>query len=354
MITDRIQIAGIESYFKVPADPAIPGIINLAPIAPVAARTLSLNKGKQLDVSAIQLLIQGNDLGKLFSFPVDDSSGTAIPIEKPLFRLRIMKEMFAGLFADPYSNRVHNIAGNVDFEEGTLTNGIIMEINGIPTICSTGKEPCTWVSREYEMPDIMSIAAIAWELATDRNTPPDSFHYKLILSCKDESGASLAPITIDDGSGGMVRADAKRAIDGLTIENIKSFQITFIARVFIDSNLKERHKPSVSNNAGKFFENIGRPLLRAINILEPVKSALDFHSLSELQNLCSDFHLFEQPGPEIKRLTATLDINSVLVNSRNEDLAKGVYEYIEIALMQPGVFEKFEARRIGNILLRNE
>ena len=344
MITDRIQLAGLDSYFQ---DPANAGRINLGGII-TTIRTAPLNIGKQLEISGIQLLIEHADLRPLLAFQFDNQNP---PQPAPLFKISVMKEMFAGLFADPFSHRVHNVAGFLDFNEGTLTNGRVMEVDGIPTISSTGKADCVWVSKEYVMPDLISIDAIAWELATSRLTPPDSFHYKIKIASKDRAGAALADIDIDN-AGQMLKADSKRAIDGLNNQNIKSFQITFTAKVFEDSYLKERHLPSIN-------ENIGRPLLRAINILEPAKSTYEFNSLLELQNLCSDFHLFENPGAEIPRLTATLDLNATLVNSPNQNIVNNdiydnasVFEFVELKMLS-NQFTRFEARRIGIDLIKN-
>lgn len=338
MITDRIQLAGLDAYFRDPAT----GKVNLGGITPTV-RTAPLNKGKQIEISGIQLLIEHQDLQPLFAYPSDNAG---LPTNTPLFRISVMKEMFPGLFADPFSHRVHNIAGYLDFNEGTLTNGRVMEIDGIPTIVSIGKEECLWVSREYVMPDPIAIDGMAWELATSKLTPPDSFHYKIEIALN--GGAATIKI---DNAGQMLKAVARRAIEGLNNQNINSFQITFKAKVFEDSYLRERHLPAIN-------ENIGRPLLRAINILEPVKSIYEFNSLLELQSLCSDFHLFENPGAAIPRLTATLDLNATLVNSPNQNIANNdiynnasVFEFVELNLLT-NQFMRFEARGISEELVR--
>lgn len=339
MITDRIQLAGLDAWFRDPAS----GKVNLGGITP-AIRTAPLNKGKQMEISGIQLLIEHQDLQPLLAFPHDNNDA---PVNKPLFRISVMKEMFTGLFADPFSHRVHNIAGFLDFNEGTLANGKVMEVDGIPTICSTGREECVWVSREYSLPDPIAIDAVAWELATARLAPPDSFHYKIELALN--GGAAL--ITIDN-AGQMLKADAGRARQGLNNQGISKFQITFTAKVFEDSYMKERTLPLVN-------ENIGRPLLRAVNILEPVKSVYEINSLMELQNLCSDFHWFENPGAALTRLTATLDLSAVLVNSPNQTIANNDmydaatrYEFIELGILS-NQFTRFEAKSNGFIHLRN-
>ncbi|MFN7688087.1 MAG: hypothetical protein ACK5OP_10180 [Sphingobacteriales bacterium] len=350
MITDRIQLAGLEAYFQDPGT----GTTNLGQVAPVSVKTNPLQKGKQLEISGIQLLIEADDLQPLFSYPSDETQQPASPVNAPLFQVIVMKEMFPGLFADPFSHRVHNIAGHLDFREGELINGRILEVDGIPVICSTGKEECIWKSRVYNFPSALSIVDVAWELASAKLAPPDSFHYKIEIILNDGTDT----IVIANG-GQMLKADAKRSIKGINKQNIRNFQILFKAKVFEDSYVSERSLPLVN-------ENIGRPLLRAINLLEPIQSSFVFNSLTELINQCSDFHLFEMPGPEIKRLTATLDINAVLVNSPSQfihpnnnpnDVANNIYhpnteyEWIEFKLLQK-VFTKLEVKRIGSEQLR--
>ena len=347
MITDRIQLAGLDAYFRDPATRKI----NLGGNTPTI-RTPPLNKGKQVEISGIQLLIEHQDLQPLFAFPHDANDNPLTPPPPPgLFKISVMKEMFPGLFADPFSHRVHNIAGHLDFDEGTLTNGRVIEVEGIPTICSTGREECVWISREYVMPDPIAVDAIAWEFFTaKKDSPPDSFHYKIKILCKDVNGAALPDINIDNG-GQMLKSVASRAKDSLMFPNIKSFQIVFTAKVFLDSNFKGRTIPLPNGQ-------IGRPLLIALNILEPVQSMYEFNSLIELQNHCSDFHLFENPGAAIPRLTAILDCNATLVHSPNQVIVNGNiydaasrFEHVELKL-NPNQFTRFEAKRNSDLLLR--
>jgi len=350
MITDKIQLTGLDAFFRDP----LSGTTNLATVAPVTVRSTPLNKGRQLEISGIQLLIEADDLQPFLSYPSDQAQDPPLPVVAPLFKIRVMKEMFPGLFADPFSHRVHNIAGFLDFRDGELTNARVMEVEGIPTICSTGKDTCTWKSREYKLPGPISINAVAWELASAKFTPPDSFHYKIEIVLN--SGADTISI---DNAGQLLKADVKRAVEGLNKQNISSFQINFTAKVFEDAYMMERSLPLVN-------ENMGRPLLRAINLLEPVQSVFEFSSLIELQNQCSGFHLFETPGPEIKRLIAAIDINAVLVNSPHQFIhpgndpndpaynsyhANSRFEFIEVELMHKG-FTKWEAKRMGSELLR--
>jgi hypothetical protein len=281
------------------------------------------------------------------------------PQPAPLFRISLVKEMFPGLFADPYRHRVHNVAGFMDFNAGRFTNARVLEIDGIPTIVSTGQEECHWVSQECELPESISIDALAWELATSKLSPPTSFSYEIGLVIRDaRSGADL-DVVIDNG-GEMFPANAPRARAGLNFRNVGSFWVSLRARVFEDSYLTERHLPGIN-------ENVGRPLLRAINVLEPVQSIYEINSLMELQSLCSEFRFFDTPGPELTRLIATLDLNAVLVNSVNQFIQPdnvptnpaldiyhpgSKYEHIELQVLNPD-FTTFEAKIIG-VELRRE
>src|SRR5690606_4552937 len=99
--------------------------------------------------------------------------------------------------------------------------------------------------------------------------------------------------------------------------------------------------------------------LRAINIIEPVTSIYEFNSLLELQHYCSYFHLFENPGAAIPRLTAMLDCSATLVNSPNQVIVNNNiydtssrFEHVELKL-NPNQFARFEAMRKGEILLKN-
>lgn len=336
MITDRIQLAGLDSYFQHPSQP---GRVDVGGLL-VTMRTKPLQKGIQHRVSGIDLLIEASNLKRFLSFQLDNQN-----LPAPLFSVSVIKEMFPGLFSDPFRHRVHNIAGFVDFNEGKLTNGKVMEVDGVPTIVSTGKDLCVWKSREYELPQPISIDAIAWEFATSRKTNADAFHYKILITSKDITGNQLPPIDISNG-GQFLKADSGRAVNGLMHSKIKNFQIEFTARVYEDAFLMERHLPGIN-------EKMGRPLLRAINILEPVNSVFDIHSLTELKAVCSDFHLLENPGPSVKGLVATIDLGLVLVYSVNQTIAPaGIYdpasnyEHIEVKILTKK-FDRFEAKMNG-------
>ena len=340
MIIDRIQLAGADSYFRHPAS----GKIDLGGTGgTVTVRTRDLPDGRQLDVSGIQLFIQHDDLLGLMHVQVDEQGAL-----RPLLRIKVVKEMFPGLFADPYGHRVHNVAGFLDFNAGTLTNGRVLDIDGVATIVSTGKEECRWVSKEYVLPELASISAVAWELAAPRIVPPGSFNYSITIVLKDAAGTAVGPPVAANG----LAADAVRILEGLSNTGVKSFQVVFSATVFEDAFLMERHGPTLG-------ERLGRPLLRAINLLEPVPSIYEINSLSELRALCGDFHLHETPGPQIKRLSATLDLGATLVSSPNRKIigndiyhAASRYEHIELAVLHHK-FERLEAKRVGVELTRS-
>ena len=355
MITDIIQLAGLDAYYQDPNPPANTNPINLGGRT-LTIRTSPMNSGKEVRITGIQLLIEHQDLQPLFAYPTDQQN---LPVNAPLFTISVTKEMFSDLFADPFSHRVHNIAGDVDFKEGTLQNGLIMDVplddenpdRTIKAIGSINKDEFIWTSKEYILPDPITIDAIAWDLLSARvDAPPDSFHYKIKILCKDNAGAPMPSIDIDNG-GQMLKANERRAFDGFRRPNVKSFQIIFTAKVYQDGNSILKTVPVIG---GK----LGMPLLLAINILEEVKSIYEINSLSELQQLCSDFHCYENPGPAISRLTATIDLGARLVNSPYQLIANNniydaasVFEYVELKL-NPNAFSRFEAKNRGEILIQ--
>jgi len=332
MITDRLQLSGLEAYLRTAGNPST---LNLASTIPSRCRTVPLSKGRQAQLSGLQLLIEANDLRPLFQFQRDPAGAP-----KPLFQISVTKEMFSGLFADVFRHRVHNIAGALDFREGTLQNAHVLEIEGVPTICAAGRKECCWVSRTYLLPDPISIAAVAWELASSRLALPESFKYRIDLDCFDAFGGIFHTIT----TGSLIKPDRPRfQLDH--VDEVHSFRATFTARVGQDSYMVERQLPTLD-------KGVGRPLLRAINVLESISSSVyDVHSLTELRSRCDRFELSESPGPAITRLLATLDMSVVLVQSDNEDIDAGLYESVDIDVLTD-TLDVFEVRQIGDILTR--
>ena len=345
MITDRVQLAGYAAYLK---DPVHSGIINLgtevpsgiARNYPIRSRTGHLNKGTQLEVSGLELLLESDDLSPLFS----PQAGTD---EQPLklFSVEIHKEMFPDCYHNPLASRVHNIAGFLDFNEGDMENCRAMEVEGIPTLVSIDSGQCVWQSKEYEFPYPVSLETVAWELALSKLSFADSFNYILKISGKDENLNPITEITIDD-SGQMLKANAVRCRKGLGLNNIKRIQVTFIAEVYTDTFLQERSIPHLN-------EKMGSPLLRAVNFIEPTQSPYVIHSLTELQSISSYIEYFDRPGPQLYRILASIDLNAFLTHSDNDDVLQDKFEFLRLELTSDK-FKRFEARLSGEELVRIE
>jgi hypothetical protein len=340
MIIDRIQLAGLEAYFQVPGQP---GVINLGGPNPNTSRTAPLGKGKQRGINAIHLLIEATDLLPLFNRQ-----------QAPLLQITVMKEMFPGLFADPYKHRVHNIAGFNDFNRGTLENCRAMDIEGIPTLVSIGTGTCKWKSMIYPMPDPVSFDAASWELATSRLTPADSFTYSLRLNHWTPNQApTTAPQQIILANN--LDPTVARKKQPLNLNGIGFFQIEFEADVKNDSYVYEKHTPILS-------ESMGRPLLRATNLLEPlsapVESIYTLYSLEELLSQCSDYELFEFQGQPLRKMRAVLDVSATLVSSENQVVvnndpydAATEFEFVELAILSDK-FSGVEGRIESEMLVR--
>ena len=342
MIIDRVQLAGIAAYFQ---DPNNPGRINLA--GQVTSRTKPLSKGKQLEISAIELLIESDsDLTDLFSFQ-----------SNPLFSMTVMKEMFPALFADPFRHRVHNISGFEDFKRGTLENGKVMDIDGIPTIVSIGTEICKWTSALYPMSDAVTLNRASWELAASRKTPQENFRYSLKLIAFDTNQNLIQTVhltnPLDWTQPGNLDPTKPRKAENFDLQNVGFYQVEFTADVKKDASIYEKHTMLIG-------ESIGTPLLRAVNLLEPVESIYNVYSLQELLSLSSEYHLFEFQGQPIKKMLVTLDLSAILVHSEYESIAnedpndpQSFYEFVEIAVIADK-FSNVEAKLVSEVLAKSE
>lgn len=342
MIIDRNRIAGLESYFRNPRD----GSVNLGGGQPATARSARLRKGQQHEISGIHLVVEADCL--------DDLVSARKPLEtnRPLFSVAVQKEMFPRLFADPYRNRVYNIAGFGDFQKGEFENCQAMEVDGVPTLVSLGGGVVRWKSAVYPIPVPATFGAASWELAASTRAPEDSFHYSLTLNTWPSGhGTASAPSSVVLAAGASPGAARVRlpAGDGTPMAaDVGFLEVAFEAEVRSDASLYERH--ALLPNA-----SIGRPLLRAVNLLEPITSIYTIHSLGELMSLSSEYQLFETPGRPLGKMTATMDLAATLVFSDNSPQAGGAgshssaYEFVEVAVHHPG-FKYFEARMAAEAL----
>jgi hypothetical protein len=342
MITDQVILAGSDAYLQ---PPDAPGTVNLASSGTTTARTPDLDDGVQLDITALRLTIEAPNLAPLLS----RTGG-----EERFLSITVMKELFPGLYADPYRNRVHTIAGFEDFTRGTFINCRAMEIDGQPVLVSTGTGQTRWTSPIYPTPTGTTFDAAAWDLAAARLPPADGFSYSLALAVWTGPGPSGAPATTLQLASGVDQA-AIRCVEGLSSQftdeitgnrlAVRAFQLEFTADVQQDAALSERDRLWVGTGELGMGESLGRPLLRAVHLLEPVKSCYDMAGLSELLRHCSDYTLFESTNGAMTHLSAALDLPVRLV--RGSDLS----EYLEVSVAGDR-FTALEAMLDATVLIR--
>jgi hypothetical protein len=340
MIIDRSRLAGLDAYFRRPSGGAS---LNLGGPAPATARTRALGDGMQLEVRGLRLTLAAGDLVALLA-RTDVASLTS----EPLFRVTVVKEMFPGLLSDPYRHRVHAVAGFEDFTRGTTSHCRPMEVDGIATLVSTGTDEARWTSPVYRMPAPVTFDAAAWDLATTRLTPSDGFTYTIELAVWDNATATDVPPTATVALATNAAPPAGRFITGLgsllvdastgAAITVEAYRLTFRAIVRHDAYLAERHQPVLA-------ESLGRPLLRAIHLLEPIEGAYDVYSIGEMLQHASEYYLPEVADGVVTHLTAMLDLPATLVGTASHD------EFIEIDVRYDG-FDRFEAMLDADVLVR--
>ena len=350
MIIDQMALSGPQAYL---VDPDDPDNFNLATMSsgspPLVGRSPVLREGKVLEVSGIELAIAaGSGQNLLDQLPRQ---------REPLISVAVAKEMFPGLYKDPYRHRVHNISGYEDFKRGSLTALRVMEVDGVPTSVSTGSASCRWKSGIYKMPEAMTIGAAAWDLAASKKTPADGFGYYLILRYWQDGQANSqeqyligakgttppAPHTGKPDDDRFKEFKDDPAGNPTKLTNVTAYQIEFGANVNYDAYLREFH--AGPQNA----ESLGRPLLQAVNILEEVAPAHDFYSLHELLLKSAAYHLFEEQNGPPRRLTVSLDVTATL--SADED---GNYEWLSLTVHPDyaAMIEYLSARLDARVYLR--
>jgi len=330
MIIDQIQLAGDEAYLAAPGGldlaagpvPAtgrlnIPGVVEQG-----GMRTLP--EGMRLEMAGLHLVVESDALAELLARQSD-----------LLFTIDIRKEMFPALFRDPFGHRVHRVGGREDFRRGEPRGIEVMEVDGVATLVSV-KPQCDWSSAIYRFPRPITVVAAAWDLAASRLTDPDTFHYALGLDVW-RPGQSLSSVPDShDLAPDLTPAEARvwePAPGRPPIGDVAAYRIRFKAEVAADAYLFERH-PTMRGS-------LGRPLLRAIHLLEPVPHAHAFYSLGELLTRASDKLVVEADGGPPRRLTATLPLPAVLEEG----------EGIELTLHDDRL-TRFEARLDAMLSLR--
>ncbi|VVB95465.1 Uncharacterised protein [uncultured archaeon] len=307
MMLDTIKLSGLDAYLKADSDDSDPtNRINLSrDTTRLTGVCLTVGKGQLMEISGIFIQIEGTDLVPLFQRQ-----------QEPLISIEVKKEMFPGLFSDPYQHRVHTIAGFDDFNRGVLENLKVMDVDGYPTLVSFGSLPCKWTSAIYQFPHPFTVDAAAWYLPTSKQTPPDGFKYSIKLNFwkADEKLDQAAQHSILL-AGIDTKPTADRFIDDLDIcldsadvlpVDIIAYQIEFNATVNYDTYLKE-YLVGLENK-----ESMGRPLLRSVNLLEKVTPAYEFYSLNELINSSAAHQFFEERQGKLKKINATIYITAAL------------------------------------------
>jgi hypothetical protein len=332
MILDQITLAGADAYLRQSDDAqavnvaALPTQTVTDAVGPVRrARSHHVGDGMLVRVSAVQLYLEGDDL-------FAKNARTTLP----WITLRVEKEMFPGLYSDPYAHRTHRIAGFEDFSRGVRDHLTVLEVDGVPTLVSTGADgTCIWRSPIYTMPAKLPFDAAAWDIPTHRTTPIGAFTYDVELHTWTADPAAAPPrITslVSDATPQSPRFATMTPPVGA-----RAYQIEFRAHVKHDAPLHERHLSELTR------ESIGRPLLTGVYLLEHVSDAYEFHSVSELMAQASTYELFGARTHAPQRILVTLEMSASL--AQNESIV------LDLHGNTPGV-DVLEARLAGNVVLR--
>ncbi|MCX6251738.1 MAG: hypothetical protein NTX61_13425 [Bacteroidetes bacterium] len=327
MLLDNIKLSGKDAYLLANRTAAGGGSINLGGANPQKGITPEIGKGEVLEISGIFLHIEsGADLLPLFS----RQSNKLVSVD-------VKKEMFPELFKDPYKHRVHTISGYDDFNRGAFENLRVMEVDGYPTLVSEGTQPCKWISAIYQFPRQFTIDSAAWYIPTSKLTPKDGFSYELKMHIwnNDHIQQPASHIIVLASTG--TKPDADRIKDNIQphAKNIKAYQMEFNATVNFDTYFRERQ---VGNND---TQSTGRPLLRAINLLEMVEPVYDFYSLEELMAASAKYEFFQERDQELKGMTLALIATAAL--EENEEYSITVHS---------DKFKIFQARLAAELKLK--
>jgi hypothetical protein len=319
MIVDQVILAGDRARFL----SGVAGYDLSAAGAPAVIGPLP--DGSALEVTGVALTLQADDVESLV---------TRTGAGSPLIAVGVTKEMFRGLFKDPYAHRVFTISGFEDFRRGTGTNVQAMEYEGHATLVSRGSGTVEWMSSRYQLPEAVEFTTAAWDVAASTATHPDAFRYSLQVSLW-EPGSDL---TANPDTVAAVAADA-RPDSPMHTEGVgrgNTVQIRFAAEVLYESYIHEQH-PALGQDV-----SLGTPLLRSVHLFEAVPPAFTLMSLLELQVRSREFLLHRgRPNAAPNTVTAVLDLPCHL----------GRGESIQIEF-RPGAFTRAEAWLVATSLTR--
>ena len=322
MIIDRAPLNGLGSYFR-----RSDGTINLGGPTAAIAKYEVRGEGNVTRIDGIELLIVGDDLAMMLSRSRHDA-----PV---LVSTSLNKEVFPGLFVDPYSSRVHTVGGQQDLTRGKLRNARIMEVDSRPTLVSLGND-CQWRSAIYRFEDNISIQGAAWDLVPSRRTPEDAFAYSILVETWQSNDP--APNSNPDSqvliADGLSPSDA-RAFSNIIGQSLGAYRIIFNAKVNYDPAFSVLSSPTGDD------PSFGRPLLRSLSFLEPFPPTFEFHSLSEFMSACSDVSIYASTAGPLTHMTATMDIAATLADGESIELR-----------VKAGAFKHLEARLIATKLER--
>jgi hypothetical protein len=300
----------------------------------------TVGEGKLAEIRGLSLHLNGSDIESLWGLP----SSLSPPW---LLSLRIVKEMFPRLYADPYANRVHFIGGFEDFRRGVAENLQVLEVDGIATLVSSEEGDCSWTSAMYKMPDPVRLNAAAWDMASARLAAPDSYHYSLSLETwqgtdpLDGPSSGTTPLTVASSPtpGGAVPGatpDVPRLNQGaFDLHNVVAYRVKMTARVRGEAYVREQY------SEGNAAALLGFPLIRAITLLEPVAPAHDFYSLHEVTLASNEYKLFDNQDNPPVRFTAALNVAATLTKD----------EYMELHINVPDM-QTIEARLEATLKVR--
>ncbi len=316
MIIDQTPLAGAEAYLT-----SSDGRVNLAEGSGRAGATQEIAEGLAHEIDSMGLLLEGEDLLPLYARQ-----------EKPLFTIELTKEMFPGLFRNPYASRVHQLAGLEALRRGEFDGMQAMEVNGVPTLVTLGDSSAIWRSAIYRLPKPTTIADIAWDLAPSRKTHKEAFRYQIDIEIWRDSpeGPSQTQAVVTDRA-----PDEERFRDSIDLERVAAFRLGLRAAVRRDQQMQELMVGLPERDP------LGLPLLQAIYLREPVASRFAFSSLLEVTAGASQYHLFEEAEGPARRLLVHLPFAATLL--------KG--ESISLTVMDDRI-KRLEARLNALVLVR--